>query len=247
MLEKFMKDPQANTVAVIVLIALIISWLMSLILNLGDKPIQKKGWYTWLLPVFSLLGIPAALDLLQTTGITFVFAIIVSIVILLNIIVPILHVTGKSPHPLVTDWYKWSIPLIVAAGVVVAGYLSFVETTDAAVMCGPVGNCGDVQNSKYAILFDILPVGILGLAGYVAILAAWLVDNFGPHSLKKWSALGIWGMSMFGVMFSIYLTYLEPFVIGATCMWCITSAVLMILTLLISTPAAQQALAISND
>jgi uncharacterized membrane protein len=30
-----------------------------------------------------------------------------------------------------------------------------------------------------------------------------------------------------GVAFSVYLTFLEPFVIGATCAWCITSALLM--------------------
>ena len=33
--------------------------------------------------------------------------------------------------------------------------------------------------------------------------------------------------STFGILFSIYLTFLEPFVIGATCAWCVTSAILM--------------------
>ena len=44
---------------------------------------------------------------------------------------------------------------------------------------------------------------------------------------------------MFGVLFSTYLTYLEAFVIHATCSWCILSAVLMILLLWVSTPKAQ--------
>ena len=39
----------------------------------------------------------------------------------------------------------------------------------------------------------------------------------------------VWGMALFGVIFSIYLTFLEPFVIGATCMWCITSAIVITL------------------
>jgi uncharacterized membrane protein len=34
-------------------------------------------------------------------------------------------------------------------------------------------------------------------------------------------------MSVLGVLFSVYLTFLEPFVIGATCAWCLSSAVLM--------------------
>ena len=38
-------------------------------------------------------------------------------------------------------------------------------------------------------------------------------------------------MILFGMSFSIYLTFLEPFVIGATCMWCLSSAVIMLLLL----------------
>jgi uncharacterized membrane protein len=34
-------------------------------------------------------------------------------------------------------------------------------------------------------------------------------------------------MTLFGTLFSIYLTFLEPFVIGATCAWCLASAVIM--------------------
>ncbi len=63
------------------------------------------------------------------------------------------------------------------------------------------------------------------------------MQQFDPQAFKRVSALSIWGMGIFGVLFSAYLTYLEAFVIGATCMWCITSAVLMILILWASTPA----------
>ena len=45
-------------------------------------------------------------------------------------------------------------------------------------------------------------------------------------------------MTVFGVLFSIYLTYLEPFVIGAVCAWCLTSAVVMTLLLLVSVETA---------
>ena len=86
----------------------------------------------------------------------------------------------------------------------------------------------------------------MGLIGYVAIFIGWIAWQYGPTIIQKWAAISIWGMCIFGVLFSIYLTFLEPFVIGATCMWCISSAVLMIILLLVSTPAAQQALAISE-
>lgn len=248
MINTFMKSPPANSLAVLVLIALVITWITSLLLSLRDVPVRTdKGWYAASLPLFSLLGIPAALDLLQIKGVELLFAAIVFVVFLLNIVIPVLRMIGKSSPPLVTGWQKWAIPVSSLGGLAVAGYLTFIEATRAPVMCGPTGGCAEVQTSKYAILFGILPVGVLGLIGYLAILAGWIVWQFGPQATQKLGALSIWGMCIFGVLFSIYLTFLEPFVIGATCMWCISSAVLMILLLLISTPAAQQALAIPED
>ena len=248
MIDKFMRYPAGNTLAVIVLIALIVTWFTSLILALRNAPVRTdKGWYAWLLPIFTVLGIPAALDLLQTGGITFVFAALAFVIFILNIVVPLLHIRGKSSQPLITDWYKWAIPIAVLGGLVVSGYLTFVESTDVTVVCGPTGGCEDVQSSEYAILFGVLPVGLLGFMGNIAILVAWAVWQSGPINLRKLAVLAMWGMCVFGVLFSAYLTFLEPFVIGATCMWCISSAVIMIILLLAATPAAQQALAIPED
>jgi uncharacterized membrane protein len=249
MIDKFMRDPLGNTLAVIVLIALIITWFTSLILALRNAPVRTdKGWYAWLLPIFAFLGIPGTLDLLRTGGIASIFAVITFVVFVLNIIMPILHMRGKSSYSLATDWHKWAIPISVVGGLAVSGYLSFIESTGGPVACGPLlKGCGDVQNSRYAILFGVLPVGELGFMGNIAILAAWIVWQFGSVNIKKMAALALWGMCIFGVLFSTYLTFLEPFVIGATCMWCIASAVIMILLLLVSTPTAQQALAIEDD
>ncbi len=248
MISIFMRSPLPNTLAVIVLIALIVSWFTSIVLSLRNIPVETdKGWFATLLPLFSILGIPAAFDLLQTSGATALFAAIILVIFLLNIVIPILKISRKSSNVFIMDWYKWSILISAIGGLVVAGYLTFIESTGATVACGPSQGCETVQSSRYAILFGILPIGILGLIGYVAILIAWIVWQFGPVSLKKIASLAIWGMCVFGVLFSTYLTFLEPFVIGATCMWCIASAVFMITLLLTSTPAAQQALAIAED
>jgi uncharacterized membrane protein len=58
----------------------------------------------------------------------------------------------------------------------------------------------------------------------------------GPEKLRYLAAQAFWGFSLFGILFSIYLTTLEPFVIGATCMWCVSSAVLMTLIFYAATP-----------
>lgn len=120
-----------------------------------------------------------------------------------------------------------AIPILALVGMGVASYLSYVEVQHVMAVCGPVGDCNAVQQSEYARLFGVLPVGVLGLAGYVAILAAWFLsrERFGRVAL--WAKLGLLVTTVIGTLFSIYLTFLEPFVIGATCAWCLASAVIL--------------------
>ena len=127
MIDIFMKSPAANSLGVIVLIALIVTWLTSIVLSLQDNPVRTdRGWYAGLLPAFSILGIPAAWDLLQTKGATFFFAAMVLIVFVLNLLMPVLRISGKTSHALVTDWYKWSILISTIGGLVVAGLADLI-------------------------------------------------------------------------------------------------------------------------
>ena len=139
---------------------------------------------------------------------------------------------------------RWSliIPILCVIGLGVAGYLAYVEATQVTAVCGPVGDCNTVQQSEYARLFGILSIGVLGLAGYAAILIAWLVARFTTGRLADLAALSLLIMSFFGTLFSIYLTFLEPFVIGATCAWCLTSAILITVLMLLSVRPAKLAL-----
>jgi uncharacterized membrane protein len=126
-------------------------------------------------------------------------------------------------------------------GFCVAGYLAYVETTQGTAVCGPVGDCNTVQQSEYARLFGILPIGILGLAGYVMIFLAWLVARYASGRIMDLAAISLFIMTVLGTLFSMYLTWLEPFVIGATCAWCLTSAILMTTLMLLSVGPAMLA------
>jgi uncharacterized membrane protein len=141
-------------------------------------------------------------------------------------------------------WQQWAIPALSLLGLGIAAYLAYVETAQVAAVCGPVGDCNTVQQSEYALLFGVLPVGMFGLIGYMAILLAWLASRYGRGSLAEGAGAVLLAMTLFGTLFSIYLTFLEPFVIGATCAWCLTSAVVM--TLLLWLTAAPGVGAISN-
>jgi uncharacterized membrane protein len=133
----------------------------------------------------------------------------------------------------------WAVPLLVLAGLGVAGYLAYVETQQVRAVCGPVGDCNTVQQSEYARLFGLIPIGVLGALAYLAILAAWAVYRLHPGRLGQWAGLAVRLMVAGGVLFSIYLTFLEPFVIGATCAWCLSSAIIMTLLLLLASAEIQ--------
>jgi uncharacterized membrane protein len=147
---------------------------------------------------------------------------------------------GKSK---VAIKWSWDIPVLCLMGVIVAGYLAYVETAHVTAVCGPVGDCNTVQQSAYARLFGILPIGVLGVMGYLAIAAAWLVARHAKDNISNWAAVAMLVFSGGGTLFSIYLTYLEPFVIGATCAWCITSAILITIIMLVSLRPAKMAFA----
>ena len=81
------------------------------------------------------------------------------------------------------------------------------------------GGCEKVQTSDYAKLGGI-PVAVLSLIGYAAILVSTLVPGDAGRMAGALFAL-------VGFGFSIYLTYVELFTIDAICQWCVASAVLM--------------------
>ena len=148
--------------------------------------------------------------------------------------------TEASP---IGSW-TWLIPALCVIGFGVAGYLAYVETAQVAAVCGPIGDCNTVQQSEYARLFGILPIGVLGLVGYIAISISWVTARYARGLFVDVANIALLVFTAFGTLFSIYLTFLEPFVIGATCAWCLTSAVLMTTLMLLSTNLAK--LAIKN-
>lgn len=123
----------------------------------------------------------------------------------------------------------WVAPVLVLLGLIVSGYLAYVEINQVEAVCGPVGHCNVVQASPYARLVGI-PIAVLGLLFYLAVGIGWLVQRQAGGNLVM---LGLVAITAVGTLFSIYLTLLEIFVIHAVCMWCLSSAVITTLLMLI--------------
>jgi uncharacterized membrane protein len=120
------------------------------------------------------------------------------------------------------------------AGIGAAGYLTYVHWFDKPIACAGFGSCAAVAESDYAWVGGI-PVAFLGLLGYVALMlvaAFWLRAG---NRFDIWPLIAIWGMSVAGVAYSAYLTYVELFVIDAVCVWCVTSAGIMAAIFLVAT------------
>lgn len=136
------------------------------------------------------------------------------------------------------SWEGWVIPLLGLLGLGVAGYLAYVEWSSTIAICGPLGDCNAVQSSEYAKLFGVLPLGWVGVFGYLAILGTW---QLGRSKSLPFAALArqiAFGLALFGTLFSLYLTSIEIFVLQAVCLWCLSSASLMPLLMLWLLPPA---------
>lgn len=168
-------------------------------------------------------------------------AVAVLVGMLVSLVWTIVLMLTRKPAP-TPRWVNITLPVLSFVGLVVAGYLTYVEATQSMAICGPVGDCNAVQQSSYARLFGVLPIGVLGSVGYLGIAAAWFVSQRTSGAIQRYAALAMMGMTFFGVSFSIYLTYLEPFVIGATCMWCLSSAVIITAQMWLALPPALEAL-----
>ena len=121
----------------------------------------------------------------------------------------------------------WAVLLLALVGLGIAAYLAFVEVGGSEAVCGPVGDCNTVQQSEYARLFGVIPIGLLGVVGYAVTLLTWGVTRLGRGRLADVAAVLLFAGVVSGVLLSAYLTFLEPFVIGASCAWCLGSAVII--------------------
>ena len=123
--------------------------------------------------------------------------------------------------------YRQAIALLALVGLFVALYLWLHALGfGGAIKCGASGGCETVQTSQWAVFLG-LPVAFYGVVGYLAILVVAIVA-LRPVALSqpRWSKSLVL-LATVGFGFTVYLTYLELFVIHAICRWCIGSAVII--------------------
>ena len=127
---------------------------------------------------------------------------------------------------------RWTGIFLALLGAADAIYLLVLKLTQLETMCVGSHGCITVNNSIYSMIYG-MPVSLLGLLAYLFILLVYILEPY-SQLVRENSSLVLFGTSLVGVLFSLYLTYIEFFVIDAVCPFCIASAVVITLLFFLS-------------
>jgi uncharacterized membrane protein len=125
--------------------------------------------------------------------------------------------------------------ILSLVGLTIAAYLAVTYAQDQAPYCAGSGGCESVQTSEYVTIINgLLNVPKLGMIGYILLLALTILRGRLNERAEFYLPLLTYGAALIGLSYSAYLTYLEAFVIRAWCYWCLASAALMVIILVLS-------------
>jgi uncharacterized membrane protein len=124
---------------------------------------------------------------------------------------------------------SWAMFVLAILGAIDSLYLLIYKLTGNNQMCLGNGGCHNVNFSPYSEIYGI-PISLIGLVAYIVMALVIVLEPRLPV-LEENGPLVLFGMSLVGVGFSVYLTYLELYVIHAVCPFCVVSAVIIVLLL----------------
>ena len=115
---------------------------------------------------------------------------------------------------------RYLIAILALAGVVVSALALQVHYSTATEPCdiNAKWDCGIVNHSPFAEILHI-PVAALGIAGYLALAGLALARR--PRLLA--------GLALAALAFSLYLTYIEKYILEVYCIYCVTSLGIIVL------------------
>jgi len=121
---------------------------------------------------------------------------------------------------------------LTVIGLLVSIYMTIYKVTNNESMCIGSSGCSEVNASRYSEVNGI-PVALLGVVGYSAILALLFLEQR-PGIFQQNGSLMFFGISLMGFLFTLYLIYLEDALIKAYCPFCLTSQAVMSIIFIIS-------------
>ncbi|MCR4275369.1 MAG: vitamin K epoxide reductase family protein [Candidatus Wolfebacteria bacterium] len=128
----------------------------------------------------------------------------------------------------IPKWSLWSYLILSFAGFVDATYVTVKVYLSSPLSCAFFENCNQVINSSYSKIFGA-PVSLLGAIFYLTIflLSVYYLDVKRDLALKA-----IFFLTAFGFVFSLYLLYVQAFLLNQFCLYCLVSALISIILFL---------------
>ncbi len=116
--------------------------------------------------------------------------------------------------------------ILSVLGMAISGYLWYGYAQPHNLVC-TISECQVIRQSEYSVFLGV-SIPVWGFFFYTSIL----VYNLALFVRKKrfirfeWEQYILFGVLTIGFVFSLYLTYLEAFVIEAWCQWCVASFII---------------------
>jgi uncharacterized membrane protein len=138
------------------------------------------------------------------------------------------------------SWWGWTAFVLSVGGFAVSLYLTVDHFSGAPPLCAANGviDCAKVTTSAESEVFGVLPVALLGLLYFTAVVAV----NVPPLWRRpgRWGRPLAWarlGLVVGGIGMVFYLLYAELFSIKAICLWCtaVHAVTLLLFVLVVAT------------
>ena len=117
-------------------------------------------------------------------------------------------------------------------GLLVSIYMTIYKITSNDNMCLGSGDCSTVNASRYAEVNGI-PVALIGVLGYAAIIGIHWLERKNEFFEDNGSMI-LFGISLIGFLFTLWLVYVEIALIKALCPFCVTSQITMTIIFILS-------------
>jgi uncharacterized membrane protein len=125
------------------------------------------------------------------------------------------------------------VAALALAGIFISIYLTLYKLGVVGELSCSIGSCETVNTSRWSVFLG-LPVAAWGLLFYLDVFGVALLGTMPRWENEPVISIVLVAQATVGVLFSAWLTYLELAVIQAICIWCVTSAVIVLVILVVS-------------
>lgn len=136
--------------------------------------------------------------------------------------------------------------LLALVGLFVALYLTLYKIGIVGELVCAAGSCETVQTSRWAIFLGA-PVAAWGVGYYLVVCAMAIAGTTERWEDSPGLPLAMLLVTGWGALFSLWLTWLELFVIHAICQWCVGSAVIAVTLFIVSLLDWREGRLVSRD